>query len=69
MGTKPKEVRKAAKLSVIAAAVYAGVSETTCRLYEADPGAVSPPSRAKLDAYYARLARAPSDPPPTNRAA
>ncbi len=52
----PKEIRKAARIPLAAAAVYAGVSETTARIYEANREAVGPESRARLDAYYQRLA-------------
>ena len=52
----PREIRKAARKSLIAAAVGAGCSETTTRIYEADRSSVSDEKRAQLDAYYARLA-------------
>jgi transcriptional regulator with XRE-family HTH domain len=55
-GRTPREIRKAAHLSLIAAAVHAGVSETTARIYEADRASVSEEKRAQLDTYYARLA-------------
>jgi hypothetical protein len=51
----PKELRKAAKLSLIAVAVGAKTSENTTRLYEASRKAVSEGPRARLDAFYAEL--------------
>jgi hypothetical protein len=48
----PKEIRKRAGLSLIEAAVHAGASENTTRLYEADRDAVTPKPRARLDAFY-----------------
>lgn len=51
----PKEIRKAAGLSLIAAAVGAKKAEATVRLYEADREAVSEASRADLDAFYEGL--------------
>ena len=51
----PREVRIAAGLSLIAAAVGAGAAEGTTRLYEANPLAVSPKPRARLDAFYSGL--------------
>jgi len=62
---KPKEIRKAAGVSLIAAAVGAGVSETTARIYEANADAVTPEKRARLDSFYASLSeRGASEPPP-----
>jgi hypothetical protein len=55
MTRTPKEIRQAARLSLIAAAVGAGTSETTARVYEANPTAVSASTRAKLDAFYRDL--------------
>jgi len=52
----PKEVRQRARRSQAYCAVHAGVCEPTLRLYEAEPSAVSTRTRAKLDAFYARLA-------------
>jgi hypothetical protein len=52
----PKDIRKAAGLPLIAAAVGAGTSETTTRVYEANRDAVNESSRARLDAWYERLA-------------
>jgi hypothetical protein len=60
LGSRPKEVRKRAGLSLIAAAVGAGVSETTTRVYEANPEAVSIESRTRLDAFYESLRAARS---------
>jgi hypothetical protein len=57
----PKQVRKAAGLSLIQAAVGAGKAENTVRMYEANRGAVSEESRAVLDAFYAGLAPRGSD--------
>jgi hypothetical protein len=52
-----REIRRAAKCSQARAAVLAGVSEPTLRLFEAAPGAVSPDKRRVLEAFYAQLAR------------
>jgi hypothetical protein len=51
----PKEIRNRTGLSLIEAAVHAGASENTTRLYEANREAVSPKLRARLDAFYAGL--------------
>ena len=51
----PKEIRLAAGLSIERAAVAAGVTSPTIRLFEADPSA-APRARAKLEAFYATLA-------------
>jgi len=52
----PKEIRARARLPLIAAAVGAGVSEATARLYEASPDSVKhPDKRAALDRYYRDL--------------
>jgi hypothetical protein len=62
----PKQIRKAARLPLIAVAVGARVSETTARVYEADRDSVNAESRARLDAFYAKLhsrAGNPSEPP------
>ncbi len=65
---KAKELRKAAGVSLIQAAVAAGVAEGTYRVFEANPDAVSPEKRAKCEAFCAKLARRstsrPSTPPP-----
>lgn len=63
---RPKEIRKAAGVSLVAAAVHAGVNEATARVFEADEEAVNDSSRAKLRAFYATLAEKPgrSTPPP-----
>ena len=55
-GRTPREIRKSAGISLTAAAVHAGVAETTARVYELDPGAVSEQKRAQLDSFYSRLA-------------
>ncbi|MCE7895032.1 MAG: hypothetical protein DYH12_35885 [Sorangiineae bacterium PRO1] len=52
----PREIRKAAGLTIEKTAVYAGVSSPTVRLFEADRLAVTERPRRKLDAYYAQLA-------------
>jgi hypothetical protein len=51
----PREIRKAAGLSLIQAAVGAKKAEATVRLYEADRNGVNDRSRADLDAFYAGL--------------
>lgn len=48
----PREVRRARGMPLIEAAVRAGVSETTARVYEANPSAVTPPKREALDRVY-----------------
>lgn len=54
---KPREIRQAARVSQIQAAVRTGTSEPTVRLYEASRDAVADPvKRAALDAFYAALA-------------
>ena len=50
-----RETRLAAGLSIERAAVAAGVTSPTIRLFEADPSA-APRARAKLEAFYATLA-------------
>jgi transcriptional regulator with XRE-family HTH domain len=50
-----RAARKAAGWSLARAAVNADVSEPTARVFEADPRAVSPESRAKLEAVYSRF--------------
>lgn len=53
----PREVRLAAGVTQIQAAVYSGTSEPTVRLYEASPAAVAhPEKRRALDVLYAELA-------------
>ena len=52
----PRDIRRAAGLPLIAAAVGSHVSETTARVYEADRKAVSPQSRSRLDSFYSKLA-------------
>ena len=52
----PKEIRLASGLSVERAAVAAGVTSPTLRLYEANTEAPSAPTRAKLETFYATLA-------------
>lgn len=51
----PKEIRLASGLSLERAAVAAGVTSPTIRLFEADPSA-APRVRPKLEAFYATLA-------------
>ena len=59
---RPREIRQAAKVSQIQAAVRTGTSEPTVRLYEANPNAIAAPDkRAALDAFYAQLERALED--------
>lgn len=50
-----KEIRLASGLSLEKAAVAAGVTSPTIRLFEASPDA-APKSRAKLEVFYANLA-------------
>ena len=61
-----KQIRLATGLSIERAAVAAGVTSPTIRLFEADPSA-APRARAKLESFYAnlaaRLAAAGSSPP------
>lgn len=52
----PQQVRQAAGLTQIQAAVYAGVSPPTLRLYERAPDLPAEIQRRRLDAYYQRLA-------------
>ena len=62
-----REARIAAGLSIERAAVAAGVTSPTIRLFEADPSA-APRARAKLEAFYAtllaRTGAEKSSPPP-----
>jgi hypothetical protein len=51
----PRQIREAAGLTLIAAAVGANKAENTVRTYEANPDFVSKKSRRELDAYYATL--------------
>ena len=59
-----KEIRKGRGVSLIAAAVGAGVAEATVRLYEANRDAVTAEKRAALDRYYERLECDESNAPP-----
>jgi hypothetical protein len=52
----PKDIRLASRLSIEKAAVGAGVSSPTVRIYEAAPEAARADKRALLDAFYMRLA-------------
>lgn len=52
----PKEIRLAACLSLEKAAVGAGVTSPTIRLFEASPDALRPETRRKVAAYYNQLA-------------
>lgn len=52
----PRQSRQAAGWSLEKAAVTAGVSIHSARLYEASPAAVTDKNRAKLDRVYADLA-------------
>lgn len=62
----PREIRLAAHVSQIQAAVRTGTSEPTIRIYEANPDAVvTPAKRSRLDAYYAELARRVEAPSPS----
>jgi transcriptional regulator with XRE-family HTH domain len=56
MDPKPRDIRKRAGWSQDRAAVMAGVSAPTVRLYEANRDAVTPEKRAPLDRIYAQLA-------------
>jgi transcriptional regulator with XRE-family HTH domain len=61
----PKQVRLTAGLSIERAAVAAGVTSPTLRLYEASQEAVREDKRRQLAAYYQRLAaRLPADTDP-----
>jgi hypothetical protein len=62
----PREIRATAKLSLEKAAVAAGVTSPTLRLYEYAPTALRADKRAALDAFYASLAAklAGGTPPP-----
>ena len=51
----PKEIRLAAGLSIERAAVAAGVTSPTIRLFEASPDA-APRARTKLEGFYRKLA-------------
>jgi hypothetical protein len=51
----PKEIRRAARMPLVAAAVGAGTAETTARVYEANREGVNVDSREKLDRFYAAL--------------
>lgn len=51
----PKEIRLASGLSIERAAVAAGVTSPTIRLFEASPDA-APKARARLETFYANLA-------------
>lgn len=66
-----RETRLAAGLSIERAAVAAGVTSPTIRLFEADPSA-APRARAKLEAFYAtlsaRVARGDTSSPPPQAA-
>ncbi len=63
----PKEIRLAAGMSLERAAVAAGVTSPTIRLFEAAPDA-APRARAKLETFYkrlaAKLAKSTGDTPP-----
>ena len=50
-----RDMRRARGLSLIQVAVAAHVSETTARVYEADPAAVSLPKREALNRVYSAL--------------
>lgn len=65
-----KEIRLASGLSIERAAVAAGVTSPTIRLFEASPDA-APKARAKLESFYKRLAAklSPSTNPDTPQAA
>ncbi len=56
MNPSPKEIRLTAGMSIERAAVAAGVTSPTLRLFEANPNAPSRASRAKLESFYQRLA-------------
>ncbi len=56
MNPSPKEIRLTAGMSIERAAVAAGVTSPTLRLFEANPAAPSRASRAKLESFYKRLA-------------
>ena len=65
MNPSPKEIRLTAGMSIERAAVAAGVTSPTLRLFEANPTAPSRASRAKLENFYRRLASlSPTSTPP-----
>jgi hypothetical protein len=53
----PKETRIHAGLSIERAAVGAGVTSPTIRLFEASPDALRPETRRKISDFYTLLAR------------
>jgi hypothetical protein len=53
----PRDLRRRAGLTLIKAAVGAGTSENTVRLYDANREAVTIGPRSKLDRFYADVAR------------
>ena len=57
----PKEIRIAARLSLEKAAVGAGVTSPTIRLFEASPEALRPETRRKVANFYNRLAASSRD--------
>jgi len=57
----PKEIRIAARLSLEKAAVGAGVTSPTIRLFEASPDALRPETRRKVANFYNRLAASSRD--------
>ena len=57
----PKEIRIAARLSLEKAAVGAGVTSPTIRLFEASPEALRPETRRKVANFYKRLAASSRD--------
>lgn len=57
----PKEIRLAACLSLEKAAVGAGVTSPTIRLFEASPEALRPETRRKVANFYKRLAASSRD--------
>ena len=57
----PKETRLSAGLSIERAAVGAGVTSPTIRLFEASPDALRPETRRKVANFYKRLAASSRD--------
>jgi len=53
----PKEIRRRMGYSLEKVAVYAGVCSSSVRLYEANPEALSSPTREKLDVTFGRLGK------------
>lgn len=64
----PREIRRNAGVTIEQAAVFAGVSSPTIRLFEANPERPRPDKRAQMMSYYEQLALAPKRAPQRRRA-